>query len=85
MNNGNCSQICTNTPGSFSCSCRSGYARDADNKTCNGTVHSKWGVGYNYILHSQTSTSVQTTMEIVGRHVQTSLEVITVHATLVML
>ena len=29
-----CSQICTNTPGSYECSCRSGYALDEDSQTC---------------------------------------------------
>ena len=35
-NNGNCSQICTNTNGSFICSCRFGYVLNADSRTCNG-------------------------------------------------
>ena len=34
--NGNCSQICTNTNGSYICSCQVGYALNADNSTCNG-------------------------------------------------
>ena len=29
-----CSQICTNTIGSFSCACYYGYQLDANNKTC---------------------------------------------------
>ena len=35
-NKGNCSQICTNTDGSYVCSCQSGYLLGADRKTCNG-------------------------------------------------
>ena len=35
-NNGNCSQICTNTNGSFICSCQIGYVLNADSRTCNG-------------------------------------------------
>ena len=35
-NKGNCSQICTNTDGSYVCSCQSGYLLGADSKTCNG-------------------------------------------------
>ena len=35
-NNGNCSQTCTNTNGSYICSCRLGYAIDANNHSCNG-------------------------------------------------
>ena len=36
MYNGNCSQICTNTNGSYLCSCSSGYGLNADNRTCTG-------------------------------------------------
>ena len=36
MNNGNCSHFCTNTNGSFTCSCRIGFALSGDNKTCTG-------------------------------------------------
>lgn len=35
-NNGNCSQICTNTVGSFYCSCMDGYTLNANGKACNG-------------------------------------------------
>ena len=36
--NGGCGQICTNTPGSHNCSCRSGFDIEADGKACTGTV-----------------------------------------------
>ena len=32
----NCSQICTNTEGSFTCECYDGYLLDTDEATCNG-------------------------------------------------
>ena len=32
----NCSQTCTNTNGSFTCGCNSGYLLDIDGATCNG-------------------------------------------------
>ena len=32
----NCSQICTNTNGSYTCGCNDGYHIDFDNVTCNG-------------------------------------------------
>ena len=37
-NNGthNCSQICTNTNGSFTCGCNNGYLLNIDEVTCNG-------------------------------------------------
>ena len=34
--NGNCSQICTNTNGSFMCSCNSGYQLNSNNQSCIG-------------------------------------------------
>ncbi|XP_070174715.1 scavenger receptor cysteine-rich domain-containing protein DMBT1-like [Littorina saxatilis] len=35
-NTHSCDQVCTNTLGSFSCSCNSGYVLDSDGRTCNG-------------------------------------------------
>ena len=32
----NCQQMCSNTQGSFSCSCRSGYTLDSNGRTCSG-------------------------------------------------
>ena len=37
-NNGKCTQECNNSPGSYSCSCRSGYKLHADQKTCLGNL-----------------------------------------------
>ena len=34
--NGNCSQMCFNTIGSYYCSCTSGYVLNSNNLTCNG-------------------------------------------------
>lgn len=34
--NGQCTQTCTNTPGSFLCSCDSGYVLNSDGLTCTG-------------------------------------------------
>lgn len=36
VENGGCAQVCTNTEGSFQCSCIAGYALAADNLNCNG-------------------------------------------------
>lgn len=37
QDNGGCSQICYNHPGSFHCACYSGYALAPNSKTCQGT------------------------------------------------
>ena len=34
--NGGCSQSCINTPGSYMCSCSSGYILDIDGHNCTG-------------------------------------------------
>ena len=31
-----CSQICTNTVGSFTCGCNTGFQLNSDGATCNG-------------------------------------------------
>ncbi|KAI6653399.1 hypothetical protein LOD99_3618 [Oopsacas minuta] len=36
LNSSNCSQICTNTVGSYNCSCNPGYTLDSDMYTCSG-------------------------------------------------
>ena len=36
FSNGNCSQACTNTNGSYFCSCQNGYMLSDDSMTCNG-------------------------------------------------
>ena len=36
--NGNCSQVCTNTNGSYLCSCNSGYQLSSNNRSCNGML-----------------------------------------------
>ena len=34
----NCTQLCSNTIGSYLCSCNTGYTLGADNVTCNGKI-----------------------------------------------
>ena len=36
INNGGCDHVCTNTPGSFQCSCRDGYRLASNGQTCTG-------------------------------------------------
>ena len=35
-NNGYCGQVCTNSVGSYTCSCRNGYSLITDARTCAG-------------------------------------------------
>ena len=44
----NCSQICNNTNGSFTCGCNNGYQLDYDNVTCNGMYKISLVCLYNY-------------------------------------
>ena len=39
-NMGGCEQLCSNTPGSYVCSCRAGYRLASDDQTCNGNCYS---------------------------------------------
>ena len=37
--NGGCDHICTNTNGSYYCTCHNGYDLTIDNSSCNGMKH----------------------------------------------
>ena len=37
--NGGCAHMCSNTVGSFTCSCNAGYALNADGSSCDGRSH----------------------------------------------
>ena len=37
----NCQQVCTNTEGSYTCSCSTGFELDSDRLTCNGTCNTQ--------------------------------------------
>jgi len=40
QNNGGCQQVCTNTRGSYMCSCHIGFGQDfQDKRRCDGTVY----------------------------------------------
>ena len=58
--NGNCSQKCVNTIGSYMCSCVNGQGLNNDNKTCSGKdrgdlIMHKY---QDYVIYFQTLTSV---------------------------
>lgn len=50
-NNGNCLQLCSNTVGSYYCSCLTGYRLLADNRTCSGEYTLCF---FNWCLHTGT-------------------------------
>ena len=39
IDNGDCSQDCTNTLGSYFCSCSVGYSLDIDAHNCSGNIY----------------------------------------------
>ena len=82
-NNGNCSQTCSNTNGSYICSCQLGYAFHFDHRSCYGMSST---VKYILLLPfkiQQTSMNVTQTMEIALSLVQTPMEATSAHAILV--
>ena len=46
----NCDQICTNTVGSFTCSCNSGYKLLGNGKSCRGTFSKHYFSHYHSLL-----------------------------------
>ena len=70
-NNGGCEQVCTNTDGSFSCSCDSGYSLDSNLLNCSGETLLVLLFNLTLICACllQTSMSVITTMVDVSRPV----------------
>ena len=71
-----CNQLCTNTIGSRTCSCYTGYQLSSNNRTCTGKGY--W-VDHNvYSVLWQTSMNVIQIMEVVEPHVLTLLVVIIV-------
>lgn len=42
LDNGNCTEVCNNTLGSFVCECRAGFTLQPDGLTCGGTTHAQY-------------------------------------------
>ena len=42
IDNGGCSYTCTNTPGSYTCDCSTGYTYDPIEMNCSGKYDLKW-------------------------------------------
>ena len=49
-NNGNCAQNCSNTVGSYLCSCGVGYIINANNRTCTGELSVDYNIIYTLIV-----------------------------------
>ena len=58
LNNGGCTQLCTNTIGSYHCDCRSGYQLNDNGSSCNGQYTLIFGLLISFLLF-QISMSVQ--------------------------
>ena len=50
VDNGNCSQRCNNTIGSYNCYCENGYSLDIDGMTCNGGLYLLYNTSYAYVV-----------------------------------
>ena len=74
IRNGNCSQICSNSDGSFACYCTGGYVLDIDGKTCNGKSMFAYCVYFVMVILVQTSMNVHQVMETALSCVLTPLE-----------
>ena len=52
INNGGCEQMCSNTIGSFYCTCESGYQLDEDGMNCSGKIYTDFDQQLNDIPYS---------------------------------
>ena len=48
LNNGGCSQLCTNTIGSYHCFCRDGYQLNVNGIDCDGQIYHLWYVNFSF-------------------------------------
>ena len=84
ISNGNCSQNCINTNGSYFCTCTSGYSLAADGKTCNGRCINKlWMITICIIIFKKTQMNAKQAMETAHRIVSTPTEATSVLVPLV--
>ena len=79
--NGRCSQTCTNTVGSFECSCDTGYTLASDNLGCNGKHQLSHECCLECCFFPQILMSVKPAMEDVTRDVLTLLALFNVSVT----
>ena len=80
--NGECAHNCSNTDGSFVCSCVSGYELDTDGMACNGTSTYTVSLIHMCFFLEQTLMSVQSTAVAVSSSVPMKLEAFSVVAAL---
>ena len=78
-----CDHICQNTPGSYTCSCRSGYSLSQNGRTCVGTCALNiMSLSHKLSLLLQISMNVLRALTIVTRTVETLLAALCAPATL---
>ena len=78
--NGGCSQICTNSPGSFECECHDGYHFFANSTThCTGNV-SNYKINSIIIARLQIQMNASITMAVANNFALIQMEASTAHA-----
>ena len=82
VNNGDCSQMCTNSNGSYACICNSGYLLALDNRTCAGTSTTKEEYSALSYHALKTLMNVQHSTEIAIKSASILLEVMSAHVVL---
>ncbi|KAK2567531.1 Mucin-like protein, partial [Acropora cervicornis] len=51
LSNMSCAQECTNTPGSFQCSCSSGFSLNSDKRSCDAEISCSQNIGCNQVCY----------------------------------
>ena len=80
VNTDGCNQVCTNTVGSFRCSCNTGYTLNANGRTCSGGIKAWYTALHMTNIELQISMSVLSAMVAATKFVQTHWDLFDVAA-----